>query len=138
MKQAGQDVCLLARGNCQVNLRQNSIRLQNMLTGQQENVQINLVERLAPQDAYDLVIVVMGKHQVPAVLSALAANIATSSVVLIGHNAAGPPEITAALGNERSLLGFYDAGRIIRQGVVYCGDGVGKRKGRVTFGELCG
>jgi len=136
LTQARQDVYLLAPGDRLVNLRQNGIRLQNMLTGQQENVQINLVERLAPQDAYDLVIVVMGKHQVPAVLPVLAANIATSSVLFIGHNAAGPPEVTAALGNERPLLGFYGAGGAIREGVVYYGDGVGKRKGRLTFGEL--
>ena len=98
LTQAGQDVYLLARGNCLVDLRQNGIRLQDMLTGQQENVQINLVERLAPQDAYDLVLVVIGKYQVPAVLPVLATNIATTSVLLIGHNAAGPPEITAAMG----------------------------------------
>ena len=138
LTQAGQAVYLLARGDRLVDLRQNGIRRQNMLTEQQENVQINLFERLAPQDAYDLVIVVMGKHQVPAVLSALPANIATPSVLFIGHNAAGPPEITAALGNERSLLGFYGAGGTICECVVYYGDGVGKRKERVTFGELCG
>jgi len=93
------DVYLLARGDRLVDLHQNSIRLQNMLTGQQENVQINLIERLVPQDAYDLVIVVIGKYQVPAVLPVLATNTATPSVLFIGNNATGPPEITAALGN---------------------------------------
>ena len=99
MTQAGQDVYLLARDDHLVDLRQNGIRLQNMLTGQQENVQINLIERLVPQDAYDLVIVVIGKYQVPAVLPVLATNTATPSVLFIGNNATGPPEITAALGN---------------------------------------
>lgn len=138
MTQAGQEVYLLARGDRLVDLRQNGIRLQDMLTGQQENVLVNLVERLAPQDTYDLVIVVMGKHQVPAVLPVLATNTATPSVMFIGNNATGPAEITAALGNERPLLGFYGAGGTIREGVVYYGDGVGKRKGRLTFGELSG
>jgi len=35
-------------------------------------------------------------------------------------------------------LGFYGASGTIREGVVYYGDGVGKRKGRLTFGELSG
>jgi 2-dehydropantoate 2-reductase len=47
LTQAGQDVYLLARGDRLVDLRQNGIRLQDMLTGQQENVQINLIERSA-------------------------------------------------------------------------------------------
>jgi ketopantoate reductase len=40
--QAGQDVYLLARDDHLVDLRQNGIRLQNMLTGQQENVKIKI------------------------------------------------------------------------------------------------
>ena len=42
MTQAGQDVYLLARDDHLVDLRQNGIRLQNMLTGQQENVKIKI------------------------------------------------------------------------------------------------
>ncbi|MCJ7530158.1 MAG: 2-dehydropantoate 2-reductase [Anaerolineales bacterium] len=42
LTQAGQDVYLLARDDHLVDLRQNGIRLQNMLTGQQENVKIKI------------------------------------------------------------------------------------------------
>jgi ketopantoate reductase len=52
----------------------------------------------------------MRRHQVSAVLPALAANTRTPNVLFLGYNAAGADEYVAALGPERVLLGQANLG----------------------------
>jgi 2-dehydropantoate 2-reductase len=138
LKEAGYDVSLLARGQRLADLRQHGLVLEDMLTGQRTTTSINVVEGLAPDEAYDLVLVVMGKHQVGPLLPALAANHLTPNVLFMGNNAAGPAEMVAALGVERVLLGFPQASGTIREHVVYYVANIGRIRGGVVIGELDG
>jgi 2-dehydropantoate 2-reductase len=117
LQEAGQHVSLLARGQRLQDLRQHGIILADVLTGQTTTTHVEVVEQLGPEDRYDLAVIVMGKHQVSAILPWLAANKQIPSVLFLHNNAAGPQAMIEALGRERVLLGFSGAG--------------GKREGQV-------
>jgi 2-dehydropantoate 2-reductase len=135
LQESGQRVSLLARGQRAQDIREYGIVLDDVLTGQLTTTRVNVVDQLGPEDRYDLAVVVMGKHQVSAILPRLAANKQIPSILFLHNNAAGFQAIVEALGRERVLLGFAGAG--------------GKHEGRVidyllieqqptTLGELDG
>ncbi len=134
LQESGQDVSILARGQRLADLREHGIVLEDT-HGTRATTRVNVVEALAPDDAYDLVVVMMPKDCIPDVLPVLAANRRTPNVLFVCNNAAGPDDMIAALGRERVLLGFVGAGgtrkgHIVRY-IVESG-----REQPTTFGEL--
>ncbi len=119
LHQAGYDVTLLARGRRLVELQEGGLALVEEGTGRRECLPVRVTGRLAPEDAYDLVMVVVRKNQLPGVLPALAANTQTLNVLFLVNNAEGPGPLIAALGAERVLLGFPGAGGKRESGAVY-------------------
>ncbi|MEN9938024.1 MAG: hypothetical protein RLZZ387_4603 [Chloroflexota bacterium] len=109
---AGDEVTVLAHGQRLGELRARGIELEDALSGQRTTMQVDVIERLEPDDAYDLVVVLMQKQQVAAILPALAASRHTPNVLFMTNNAAGPDAYIAALGRERVLLGFPGAGGV--------------------------
>ncbi len=138
LQEAGNDVSLLARGQRLADLRAHGLVLENALTHEQTTAQVNVVERLAPGDAYDLVIVLMRKNQVAAILPELAANSHTPNVLFMGNNVAGPEEYIRALGRERVLSGFASSGGERRGYVIHYATGLGESRPRATIGETDG
>lgn len=137
LQESGQDVSILARGQRLADLREHGIVLEDGRTSTRTITRVNVVERLEPEDAYDLVVVMMPKDYIPDVLPVLAANRQTPNVLFVCNNAAGPDDMIAALGRERVLLGFVGAGgtregHLVRY-VVESG-----REQPTTFGELDG
>ncbi|NIO06910.1 MAG: alpha/beta hydrolase, partial [Deltaproteobacteria bacterium] len=106
-------------------------------TGQRTTTHVNVIDYLAPDDAYDLVVVLMRKNQVSAILPILAVNRHTPNVLFMGNNAAGPDEMVEALGRERVLLGFPGAGGY-REGHSITFKIASGRQQPTTFGELDG
>src|SRR5215468_1196736 len=88
LQEAGQIVSLLARGQRFQDLREHGIVLADVLTGQATTTHVNVVDQLGPEDRYDLAVVVMGKHQVAAILPQLAANKQLPTVLFLHNNAA--------------------------------------------------
>ncbi len=110
LQEAGQHVSLLARGQRLQDICEHGIVLEDVLSGQTTTTQVKVVEQLGPADRYDLAVVVMGKHEVAAILPRLAANKQIPRVLFLHNNAAGPQAMIEALGRERVLLGFAGAG----------------------------
>lgn len=107
LQEAGQDVPILARGRRLADLKEHGVVLREATgTGKRTATRVGVVERLAQEDAYDLVVVIVRKNQLPSVLPALAGNGHTPDVLFMLNNAAGPRQIVDALGKERVLLGF--------------------------------
>jgi 2-dehydropantoate 2-reductase len=131
----GHDVTLLARGRRLLELREHGVVLENARSGARATTQVRLTEALEPEDAYDLVLVAMRRHQVPAVLPALAANTRTPSVLFLGNNAAGADDYVATLGPERVLLGQANMGGVRVDHVVRY---LWARVLPLEFGELDG
>jgi 2-dehydropantoate 2-reductase len=139
LRNSGQDVSLLARGQRLDDLRLHGLVFENMVTGKRATAAVNVIAALQPEDTYDLVLVVMGKHQIGATLPALAANHHTPVVLFMGNNLAGPDEMVAALGWERVLAGFPLAGGTMQGEVVCYAAGMGDTfQARAVIGELDG
>lgn len=107
---AGQDITLLARGRRLEDLREHGIVLEDFRTGRRTITKVPLVDRLEPDDAYDLAIVAVKADQLSSTLPVLAQNHRIPSVLFLGNNAAGPQKLIEALGRERVLLGMPNTG----------------------------
>jgi len=137
LAQSSHDVAILARGTRFEQIRQHGIELEDGVSGQRATTSPEVVARLDPNDAYDVVLVVLPKHRLAEVLPVLAANDRTPSVMFFGNNAAGPDAMTDAIGRDRVLLGFPGAAAVRR------GDAIryvitSAREQPTTIGELDG
>ena len=101
LQQGGNDVSILARGQRLADLREYGIVLHDVQSDKRTVTRVNVVEALAPDDAYDLVLVVMRKNNALQILPVLAANEHTPNVLFLMNNAAGPAALVEALGAER-------------------------------------
>ncbi len=109
LAESGQSVSVLARGQRLADLCAQGILLGEWRSAKRISVRVPAIQALGPDDAYDLILVVLPRHRVAEALPALAANRRTPSVLFFGNNAAGPSELVEALGGERVLLGFPGA-----------------------------
>lgn len=135
LQRAGHQVTVLARGRRLEELRAHGIRMVDESTGEETATRVELIERLNPEQAFDLVLVIVRKNQLASVLPALAANHFTPSVLFMVNNAAGPSEMIAALGRHRVILGFPGAGGTRVDGIVRYRIAAIQR---TTIGELDG
>jgi 2-dehydropantoate 2-reductase len=97
-----------------------------------------VVEELAPDDAYDLVLVIMRKNHALQILPVLADNRHTPNVLFLMNNAAGPGALIEALGQERVLIGFPNAAGYREGYTVRCLAGTEEEPADVLFGEVDG
>lgn len=134
---AGEDGSILARGTRLAGIRERGIQLENVVTGERTTARVNAVERLAVDDAYDLVLVILPKNRVAEVLPILAANRGTPNVMFFGNNAAGPAELVGALGRGRVLLGFPGAAAVANDNLIRYLI-LSAREQPTTIGELDG
>ena len=110
LQRAGQQVTILARGQRLAELRERGLVVQDAATGQQLTLPIATIEHLAPDDAYDLLVVAVRLDQVSSALSLVAANTATPTVLSLMNNAFGVEHFTQALGRGRVVVGFPGIG----------------------------
>jgi ketopantoate reductase len=138
LQQGGNDVSILARGQRLVELRDHGIVLVDVLTQEQTVTRVNVIEKLSPDDAYDLVLVIMRKNHALQILPVLAANRRTPNVLFLMNNAAGPAALVEALGQERVLIGFPNSAGYREGHTVHCLTGTEDDKAYVPFGEVDG
>ncbi len=141
LHEGGHDVSILARGARLEQLRQHGIVLRDVITGRETVTRPKVVAGLAPDDAYDLVLVIMRKNHALQILPVLGANRHTPNVLFLMNNAAGPDELVDALGVERVLVGFPASAGYRDGHIVHCLTGteydpavhpIGEVDGRIT------
>ncbi len=138
LHEAGHDVSVLARGQRLADIRDHGIVIHNVTNDQTVTAPVRAVEALAPDDAYDLVLVVMRKNAALTILPVLGANRHTPNVLFLMNNAAGPGALIDVLGRERVLVGFPASGGY-RDGItVHCLTGTSGDKAIIPFGEVDG
>jgi 2-dehydropantoate 2-reductase len=137
LKESGQEVSVLARGQRQADVRKHGIVLEDSTTGHCTTTRVSVVERLGPEDAYDLVVVLMRKNRISAILPVLAENKNTPNVLFMCNNVSGPDEMIDALDRKRVLLGFAGAGGYQKDHIVIYEVLSGRRQ-PTMFGELDG
>ena len=118
LSEAGHDVTVIARGERLARIQEHGIELEDTVSGTKTTTSVQATAHLAPKAAYDLVLVVVPKQQVPAVLPSLADSEATPAVMFFGNNAAGPGSLIEALGAARVLLGFPGAAGVADNHVI--------------------
>ncbi len=138
LRRGGHEVSILARGQRLADLRERGIVLHNVLTKEQTVTRVNVVEQLAPGDAYDLVLVIMRKNNALDILPILAANHHTPNVLFLMNNAAGPGALVEALGRERVLIGFPNSAGYREGHTIHCLTGTQDDKAIIPFGEIDG
>ena len=138
LRQAGNMVTLLARGQRATDLREHGILLEAANTGRTETVHVSVKEGLEDDDAYDLAIVAVRDNQIPEVLPILAANHQTPNLLFLGNNPAGAGEIVKAVGRERVMVGFGGLGGERVGRVVRYYARTGRAYARTYLGELDG
>jgi len=139
LHEAGHEVSILARGRRLADIREHGVVLEAATSGRRIEAKVPTVERLEPDDAYDLILVVMQKGHLASVLPLLAANRRTPSVAFLGNNAAGPDQLVDVLGAERVLMGFPSFGGYFDGPVVrFASEGDEARGLGLTLGELDG
>ena len=112
LHEAGHDVHILARGQRLEDLREHGIVIQEEGATQEEVAHVDVVDEFAPDDDYDLVLIVMGEHQAVKILDTLAENERVPTFLFMGNNVNGPDEMARTLGRERVMLGFpYPGGK---------------------------
>jgi 2-dehydropantoate 2-reductase len=116
--QSGYDVTLLARGKRFDEVDEQGILLEAALTGERTVSRVPVVRMLNPDDAYDLIIVLVRGDQVAELLPVLAANRSSKAILFMVNNPIGYGEWIKAVGKERLLLGFAGAGGTRKDGVV--------------------
>ena len=110
LHQASQDVTLLARDQtCRI-LEENGIEIVDGLTGERLTARPNLVDRLVPEDHYDLVVVATQKAGRMAACSTLAQNSSLQNILFLGNDVAGFQHYLDHLPEDRILLGFPGLG----------------------------
>lgn len=138
--EAGADVTVLARGERYDWIKENGLVVLNEITGQEGASHVKVVNALQPDDAYDLVIVLIRRNKLAPVFDVLAASPGVKNVLFMGNNTLGFDAYLKRLPVEKVLFGFPGAGGGIRDQVVHYADREkpkGKRRA-VTIGEVDG
>ncbi len=110
LNQSGQDVTLLARNETYRSLEENGIEIVDGLTGERLAARPKLVDRLDPEDRYDLVVVAMQKSGRLAVCPILAQNEHLKNILFLGNGVSGSHHYMEHLPKDKVLLGFPGLG----------------------------
>lgn len=114
---AGKDVTLLARGGWAQEIRENGLRIKNVFSPFVSVKRVPVVTGLAPEDAYDVIFVVVRYTQIETVVETLRAN-QTKNIVFVGNNVR-TAEIAALLPEKNVFFAFAtSAGHRERDRVV--------------------
>ena len=136
--QGGHDVSILARGKRLADLREHGVVIHNVVNDEWVTAQVNVVEQLAPNDDYELVMVIMRKNNALDILPILAANTRVPNILFLMNNAAGPDALVAALGKERVLTGFPASAGYRDGHIVHCLTGIEEQPYPIPIGEVDG
>ncbi len=104
---AGKDVTLLARGAWGETIRKNGLRIKNKFSPRVSVSRIPVTDALRPEDAYDVVFVVVRYTQLDAILDTLRAAKA-KTLVFVGNNVRAA-ELAAQLPEKNVLFAFTSA-----------------------------
>ena len=110
LNHAGQDVTLLARNRTFSSLEERGIEILDGLTGERLAARPKLVDRLDPEDRYDLLVVAMQKSGRMAVCPILAQNEHLKNILFLGNDVSGFHQYLDHLTEDQVLLGFPGVG----------------------------
>jgi 2-dehydropantoate 2-reductase len=139
MERNGQKVTILARG-----CRAEAIRSFGIVTHPLEGDDYHtahpaVIETLAPEDDFDVILVTLRRNQHQEILPILAQNQHAKTIVFLGNNLGGAVDLLEHLPAEKILLGFGGTGGERRGDILYhFRDEHSGKVGKIWLGELDG
>jgi len=135
-----QDVTLLARDQTYHTLKERGLEIVDGLTGERLTAPVKLVDRLDPDDPYDLVVVPMQKASRMDVCPILARNPHLKHILFMGNDVSGFHRYLDHLPEDKVLLGFPRVGGGWEGGdlVIMDREKPNGHHGEVCIGELDG
>jgi len=91
-------------------IRRYDLVLEDAIIGGRSTTQVDTIERLGPDDQYDIALILVRRDQLASVMPRLTANRCISTMILMLNNPAGPNDLVQALGQDRVLLGYPAVG----------------------------
>lgn len=110
LQDAGSEVTVLARGQRYSDLKEHGIVLEDFETGNTSVTKVKVIDKMPEEEFFDFCLVVVQKIQLVSALEALKVNKVIPTFLFMVNNAEGPQIIFDALGRERVVLGFANAG----------------------------
>jgi 2-dehydropantoate 2-reductase len=110
LQNSGHSVTVLARGDRLEHVQRFGLEIEDLLTGTRAVAHPAVTARLAPNDAFDLVLVAVRLDQLDEILPELTAYLGCPSVLFLLNNPSGSGRVLSALGGGRGLLGFPGVG----------------------------
>lgn len=135
LRDAGNHVTVLARSERLTHIRRFGLVLENVVNGHLSMTRVDTIERLAPEDQYDVALITVRRDQLAGVIPDLKANRSIPIILFMLNNAAGSTDLVQAIGHGRVLAGFPGAGgtldgHVIRYALI--------AQQPTTLGELSG
>lgn len=106
---SGHQVTVLARGQRLSEIRQHGLVIEDAVSGARSVAAVDTVERLGPNDRYDLALIIVRRDQLASVVPELTANPHIPMLLFMLNNPIGSTELLHAIG-DRVMLGFPGAG----------------------------
>lgn len=108
---AGYDVTLIARGRRLADLREHGLVVEDVGSGERSvRRDVRVLAAIPADEAFAFCLALVRKTQLADALQVLAQAEGVGAFVVMANNAEGPDAIVRALGRERVLLGFANAG----------------------------
>lgn len=143
LAKAGHPVSVLARGERLAALRSSGLRIRNVLTGEEETAEVEVLERLDGGREADLAIVALRSGQVTGALRRLGALPRLRAIAVLGNNLEDLRAEAEAAGTARFVPGFGAFGGYREGPRIEYLDGRSREKpgvenrSRTTVGILC-
>ena len=128
---AGKDVTLLARGKWADEIRENGLRIKNVLSPRASVSRIPVITALARDDVYDVIFAAVRYTQIESVIDTLRAN-GTKNIVFVGNNVRAA-ETAALLPDKNVMFAFTNAAGHRESDRVVSAD-----MHKITIGQLSG
>jgi 2-dehydropantoate 2-reductase len=110
LQQGGHQVTVLARGDRLSTIRGQGLVIEDICTKIKVQVNVDTVERLDPDDAFDLALIAVRRDQLASAIPELIASRQIPTLLFMLNNPVGTTELAKVLGQERVMLGFPGAG----------------------------
>jgi 2-dehydropantoate 2-reductase len=118
LQESGQLVTVLARGRRLADIRTHGLALEDVVSGSRSATPVDLTERLAAEDQYDVALITVRRDQLASVMPSLQANRSIPAMLFMLNNPVGSGDLVRAIGQDRVLLGFPGAGGTLDGHVV--------------------
>ena len=110
LQKACNDVTVVARGSRYDDISEHGIVIEHFDSGEQESAAVKAVKQMPVDEYYDFCLVAVQKVQLASALEALKVNQTIPLFLFMVNTAEGPQAMLDALGADRVVLGFVNAG----------------------------